>query len=253
MVAVRIEGQRQAPADHIQGIEAALASGWRVKVTCADKQKDIQLNPPASAEEEELLRWYLEEYAINDPFNSLQARAARHLIRSYSQSLVQNLDLGSILPADGDNDHIVLEVFESAQSSPSVHSIHWEFLERVELWPDLAPKSVCVTRVVLKDAQDTARFANSEVRIQEQPVTILVVSSRPQSDDDIPHRIVSQKILDVKRRLPESRRQEVHVKIVRPGTFDAFVDALKDLNKDHFNLVHFDMHGERENESDRCD
>ncbi|KAI8629650.1 hypothetical protein F5Y19DRAFT_431355 [Xylariaceae sp. FL1651] len=75
-------------------------------------------------------------------------------------------------------------------------------------------------------------------RIEE--TNILVISARPRSEEDIPHRLVTR-VISLK--VFESGDEKIKWKLVRPGTWDAFLDELEAFPLGHFDIVHFDVHG----------
>ena len=70
-------------------------------------------------------------------------------------------------------------------------------------------------------------------------INILIVYARPQGTRDVPHRLASSAVLEA---AAKSRRL-IHIDIVRPGTFEAFIEHLNTKPVGCYQLVHFDVHG----------
>lgn len=69
---------------------------------------------------------------------------------------------------------------------------------------------------------------------------ILLVVSRHLEPLEAGHRVISEKLFDIKKCCgPGSRLQ---VEIVRPGTFEAFEAHLERRGPAYFQAVHFDVH-----------
>jgi len=251
MTTIRLLGQPRSSPAH--AVDQKLGQRhWSVSISWEGEHQDVQIVSPATSDDEQLLQWYLEDFAIQDPFDNLRASTSLKLIQDYGHQLVKSLDLSSLLPTEHLQDHIVFEIQELGEQQPSIHGIHWEILESLDIWPSPAPKSVCIIRLGHGTGQTLPIDPGAALRDGEHTLDIVVVSARPQGTNDIPHRIVSRQILDVIRKLPDDKAPNVRMHVVRPGTVAALESHLSQLDKKgHVNLVHFDLHGEADKENGR--
>ncbi|KAF8850417.1 hypothetical protein BDZ45DRAFT_731600 [Acephala macrosclerotiorum] len=189
----------------------------------------VELPILCNDDDHRILRWYFEDYVEKDPFQKSKAEEAKAMIEIYGQKLVQALQLSRLDIKGGDIQFDIM--------AGDMDDIFWETLEQMNHWPSsIATTTVLVTRRV--DCTIPSTLAPREPTCQKC-INILVVISRPQMDRDIPHRFVSSTIIHV----AELAKGRARVEIVRPGTFEAFVQHLDSHPKGYFDIVHFDMHG----------
>ncbi|KAF2272880.1 uncharacterized protein EI97DRAFT_469988 [Westerdykella ornata] len=214
-------------------------------VSLADKRIDTDFIHPVNEDEHALITWFIESFAAQEPFNSLRAADSRRALLRYGADLAKCLRLAQLCEETA-LAHIILEIHGSDGSNSKLSSLHWELLENVELWPSPRPKSVCVVRVPFKEQEDGSVAEAAKIFPQPDKVlNIIVVSARPGGTGDIPHRVVSRKIADIIRRLPQHEADRVRLHLVRPATIDALEETLSQLDKpEYLNIVHFDVHGE---------
>ena len=72
---------------------------------------------------------------------------------------------------------------------------------------------------------------------------VLLITSRPREDKDIPYRFVSLPVIRILETLRGERGIDIKVGITRPGTWKAVQKHLELRGPGYFNLVHFDVHG----------
>jgi hypothetical protein len=189
----------------------------------------VELPILCNDDDHRILRWYFEDYVEKDPFQKSKAEEAKAMIEIYGQRLAQALELYRLDIKGGDIQFDIM--------AGSMDDVFWEALEQISHWPSsIAMTTVLVTRRV--DCAIPITFAPREP-VRQRCINILVVISRPQMARDIPHRFVSSTIIHV----AELAKGRAQVEIVRPGTFEAFVQHLDSRPKGYFDIVHFDMHG----------
>lgn len=185
-----------------------------------------------SAAKGEELRWYLEDYAEKDPFLTSRANAAAAFLLDYGSNLVCAIGWEAVLSPSELQQPLNILVEESAKCR-DIH-VFWELLERRDLWrPSLLPPRVAVLRTV--SVLQPPPIIPASVTFTGTS-NILILVARPAAAQDIPHRLVSQIILDT---APGGIRAD----IICPGTFEAFETHLQNKPKGYYNLVHFDLHG----------
>lgn len=203
-------------------------SDGQVRLQFEGISRDIDLPEIFAEDDYRLLRWYFEDYAENEPFQTSRAEEARELVSTYGRTLIRHLEF---VEFDLRNKAIQIKILPGESKDA-----FWEALERLDSWPSSKqPSSVTVTRCVEGKGLEELGWMTAR-----DNVNILVVIARPQLDRDIPHRFVSSTIV----RVAEFTNGKARVEIVRPGTFAAFVEHLEVKPKGFFDVVHFDMHGE---------
>jgi hypothetical protein len=182
------------------------------------------------------LRWFMERYAVHDPFDSPRAIGASQSLVKYTSSLRQ---------AVFDNLEPYLEKFaqlrlivQDDDSQSRLHSLHWEVLENT---PD--EKSVLVVGREVKPLVEPRRTDNV-IKIGLKGFNMCLVTSRPEAmavdaQEDSDHRSVSRALI-------ESLNSPLfNLHVVRPGTYEALEDYLRLSNAQErpIHLVHLDVHG----------
>ena len=189
-------------------------------------------------------RWYLEDYATENPFECDRASTVSDALAASGSALAAAIKWSSVLSKAELLEPLVIEI-EDFSSGSGDEQFFWEILEQRLLWPvNQQPPVVNVVRTIqsatpaeslpdqtLPSARGTGVF------------NILVVTARPQADKDVPHRLVSRGILDVLQSAHDKGMPPATMEIVRPGTFAAFRDHLNSRETGYFDIVHFDLHG----------
>ena len=219
----------------------------------------LRLLDPFSQAEHADLRWYLEQYAAQEPFESDKARAVAASIDRYAKELHRQLDLGDLFqkrdPLVDEGHSLVIDVCESytgGESSPiSLQALNWELLEQLDLWSGFF-KQVTVRRSSSPEpeAEDDALASSNET---SESVNILVVVARstqinPTAYQDVHPFASLDLLLGMQRALEQSpEATRLNVEVVRPGTFDSFKRHLRASTDSRgagfFHFVHLDMHG----------
>jgi hypothetical protein len=240
---------------------------WKVEVSCQRDPTDpytkiVSLTNPYGPEDEELLRWHLEDFAPTWPFEQSDSLRASEKLKCYASKLVEDLGLDAAMGyirrkltdqglSDEDlerlksqGEDVSITVFleiEAQTGSPiaSLHSIHWEVLEDVDMWGDRVKFRTVVRRKLPEvDMQSSALPQKVSAGFN----ILLVVARELLADSsEISSRHMSMEVVDVIRELPSGT--QVHLEMVRPGTWEAFEKHLESRDPGFFKLVHFDMHG----------
>lgn len=204
----------------------------RVQINIGTTSTEVDLPILCSNDDHRLLRWYFEDYAEGDPFQTSKAQEARELVSTYGQKLARSLALPRL-----DNGDQTIQVKVTHRHGDDTF---WEALEDPAVWPSpRQPSSITVTRCVTSEKSGLDN-PNNAARAEGESTNILVVIARPQMERDIPHRFVSSTIVKV----ADLTQGSARVEIVRPGTFDAFEAHMSSKPSGFFDIVHFDMHGE---------
>jgi hypothetical protein len=218
----------------IAGVQHSQQGRWKVLITISDTTRELQIENPSSLEDEEDIRWYLEDYALYDPFLSEKAKTTSAGLTRYGERLFAQLEL-DLLTSDK-IPPLRLDI-EEGEDAAGFHALHWEILEDPTLWrrgDGRGPPTVCVRRVVQGTLPPPVSVLPSDC------IRVLLVVSRHLEPSEAGHRMISKKLFEIKRMCGPGR---LDLEIVRPGTFEAFQAQLKRRGPGYYHAVHFDVHG----------
>ena len=197
--------------------------------------------PPTPAELMGEVRWYLEEFAVVSPLETTRADRVKQSLKEVGRALVKSIDWALVVGPEGRNESLLVSVQEQpCDFAPVV----WEFLEDSELWDDPFEGGVFVSRRVPKPAGWTP-MKTAATQAGSPSLNILVVASRPDEEQDIPHRIVSKILHDKIRRQVNELALPSYLKILRPPTWEDFNRELEAKGAGFYDIVHFDLHGKK--------
>jgi hypothetical protein len=198
----------------------------------------ITINDPFTEKEEGELEWYFEEH-LEFPFTKkVRAQNAAASITTYGEMLfIQVLsdpdiyaEYRDILKTGLSDLHIEIA------GSPRFHALHWESIKD----PKLAQPLALQATMVRKNLQPQALSAS----VRSSPViNLLIVTARPSGIRDVGYRTISRPLVDALR----NANLRVQVEILRPGTYRALENHLRDVTakhgEGHYHVIHFDVHG----------
>ncbi len=236
--------------------------GFLVQVFVDGERLDgpLTILEPLSLSEQADLRWYLERYASQEPFDSDKAHKVAASIIVYGKELHRQLRLHRIFqiqdPLVDQNQSLTIDVCETYTEDHSVfgslHSLHWELLELLGLW------SGCFNQVIVRrvspgpTTDDTGTALTPSIPITGSFNVLVVIARNTEINQtayqDVPPFAALDVLLGVRDILQqEPAGPQLRVEVVRPGTFDALKQHLKSTKDIHgsgfYHLVHFDMHG----------
>ncbi len=215
------------------------------------KSQSFTLIDPFSEADYEELRWYMEDYALQDPFARDRSTRATQNLDGYATTLITTLRpaIEEVTLPEGGNtaEHqwgsLHFLIFGGGTLN-SLHSLRWELLEREECWADtLHPAPfVTVSRISGIPLDVSIQESDTSKLDSARPFRILYVSSRPGLEEDISYRAISRQIWDLLETSTINHLQS-QMQFVRPGTWKRFKDMLRSHGYGYFDVVHFDMHG----------
>ena len=208
------------------------------RVIFNDQQFLVTVKNPHNPEIQNKLDWYFEDY-INEPYTPDPiVNNHKDALRQYGESLFKQIfaDHKDIyfLYRTAIQQHNFQNIFvEIVSDNPDFQSILWESLKDPEFDTPLAAKGMVFYRKNLE-----SRLI--EARVDAFPwINLLIVTARPDEEDDVNYRTIQQPLLDVIR----NAKLKVKPHILRPGTFKSLVDHLNDKGKSFYHIIHFDLHG----------
>jgi CHAT domain len=182
------------------------------------------------------LTWYFEKW-LRMPFVD-QVRAARSAssVRDYGVSLFEQVfaDKHAYSAYDrlkNDLDNLEIEIIGAAAN---FQAWHWEALCDPSL-----PRPLAVDcRLTRKHTKRTSIAAV----VQASPVVnVLLVTARPDEEDDVGYRTISRSMVE----MVKNAHLRVNIEILRPATYKALIDKLSDPERGagYYHILHFDGHG----------
>jgi hypothetical protein len=208
---------------------------WEVVISGDGQDRIIDLQDPFESESEDLVQWYLEDYAAS-PFANYRASAAVSELQKYRESLWQQIQINSAESSTNlENSTTINLSIILSKGQDGIDKLHWELLEGFEAinYP------IVVHRVLQSDSSPTLLPSPRSFPIDKSALRILVVSARSKTKADINPRLTSLPLVQTLGGDPR-----VELEFVHTGTFEEFeriLDRKPASEKAH--LVHFDLHG----------
>ena len=201
----------------------------------------------------EEIRWYLEDFAQHNPFERERATDAESALTDHGRQLSFYIHCSKVLEEDDLPDDGSLLLVEVEDSTNMPLDLLWEALERpivLESLPNV--DAAIVTRVFTsgpsnEGMRDTA-FQGSKGELTA--LNVLIVSARADLENDISHRLVAHQALgslETLAKMEPALKEFTRVEVIHPATFDAFRAHLEGRQPGYFSLVHFDLHGDKDN------
>jgi tetratricopeptide (TPR) repeat protein len=198
----------------------------------------ITISDPFTEQEEQELEWYFEDH-LTFPFtNKVRAQHAAASITTYGEQLFKQVfgdaeiyaEYKAILKSGLSNLHIEIA------GSPQFHALHWEAMRDPQTQQLLALHAT----ILRKNLQPQ----NLALSAQPSPtINLLIVTARPSGRRDVGYRTISRPLVEAL----DSANIPVRVEILRPGTYKALENHLRDSTDRHqegyYHVIHFDVHG----------
>ena len=207
---------------------------WSPEGGLAEEVSQAALAWPLDADALEELRWYLEDYLLA-PFGVWQDHGpeVRDKLAGWGDQVFASVfGGGSARDAyQRARDRGLEVVFRSPE--PGLLGLPWELM-RDGTGPVALGKGGISRSLPVADRAGTLEVPGGRLRV-------LMVISRPSGTDDVGYQMVARPLLQ---RL-EAVRGEVDLTVLRPPTFDALREAVKQAAAagEPFHVVHFDGHG----------
>src|SRR6266700_8325173 len=198
----------------------------------------ITINDPFKEQGEQELEWYFEEH-LEFPFTKkVRAQNAAASIKTYGEELFKQVfgdsdiyaEYRDLLKAGLHNLHIEIA------GVPKFHALHWESIKDPKLAQPLALQAAMVRKNLKPQVLPTS--------VRSSPViNLLIVTARPSGIRDVGYRTISRPLVEALR----NANLRVQVEILRPGTYKALENHLRDVTTKHgegyYHVIHFDVHG----------
>jgi len=217
---------------------------WTVNLRSSDDQpaKTVTIKSPVDKDEEEQIRWYVEDYALLDPYKIGSAQEAVALLERYGNELAQTLqpaimDIISTSSEVNINIRTIRLEVVSRSSTSKLQQLHWELLEFADWDFETKIKFVVTRRIILSNNNSFGTEIGSE-----QNIRILFISARPKVDRDVDYRLISRHLVDLINSPP--LKGHCTIDFVRPGSSWLFYKYhLQKHPPGYYSIVHFDVHG----------
>jgi len=198
----------------------------------------ITISDPFTKDEEQELEWYFEDH-LTFPFtNKVRAQHAAASITTYGEALFEQVfgnrdiydEYRDILKSGLSN--VQIEIAGPA----AFHALHWEAMRDPKTQQLLALHAT----ILRKNIQPQ----NLALSAQPSPtINLLIVTARPSGRRDVGYRTISRPLVEAL----DSANIPVRVDILRPGTYKALENHLRDstdqYQEGYYHVIHFDVHG----------
>lgn len=180
------------------------------------------------------LRWYLEDYLLA-PYGVWEERgpAISGKLAAWGEQVFGSVfaDMKARLAYERGRDRGLEIVFRSPE--PGLLALPWELM-RDGSGPIAMGAGGISRSLRISDSASTLEVPGGKLRV-------LMVISRPAGEADVGYQMVARPLME---RL-DAVRGEVELTVLRPPTFDALSQALKEAVDagEPFHVVHFDGHG----------
>ena len=218
-------------------------------ITSSPSDEDFHIYLPKNFGESgdtlsEDIRWYVEDYARNDPFSLQRSQSVESRLQLYGTQLAHAIcKSDAVLKYLLDSD-VVIEVDGRGGYSHQFSSLHWEILEDLSLWnANVRPQRVAVVRKFHRGSirpETLPKETSHNAELNATPQNVLAITARPNVDSDIPHRMITRSILEA---VQDCKQQTLTFTIIRPGTFEALREVLYRQDPGYYGIVHLDLHG----------
>ena len=200
-----------------------------------------EFKPSFTAQDQEDLRWYLEDYLEHaaDPAPKIAARVERRmaemgtdLFKALFHANDDARDLWASL-----RDRLNETRVEIVTGVREATALPWELLRDPKTDTPLALRANAFVRAVHQAAQ-RPRLPQTA----DGPIRILLVICRPGGGDDVPFRSVASRLI---KGLGENASEMFDLELLRPPTFEHLAEVLRasKAEKNPYHVVHFDGHG----------
>jgi hypothetical protein len=226
-------------------VEVALEGEGLPRQT-ATAQFDFKL----SAQDQEDLRWYLEDFLQYplDPAPTIAARVEGRIAEIGAELFKAVFraedarDLWATLRTHLNDTRV--EIITGVQEATA---IPWELIHDPKTDAPLALRACTFVRAQPQPAQrphlpPLPRKAGERPGEGVGPIRILLVICRPRKDDDVPFRSVASRLI---KGLSGSAREAFQLDVLRPSTFEQLGRVLRQAKTEgrSYHVVHFDGHG----------
>lgn len=233
MHTLRLTHSSVSPGQHHVDVVLEKADGSRHTIV---SQFPLSL----SAQDQEDLRWYLEDY-LQYPLDPAPAIASR--IEGRMTEIGQELFRG-IFPENNGAGKLWTAALpllnntrmEIISRGPEGMTLPWELLRDPKTGTLLALRAPSFVRAGDRPGEQKLPPAGSG------PIRVLLAICRPRLGDDVPFRSVAKRLL---KGLDEGQRDIIRLEVLRPPTFEQLGRELR-MAKDRgepYHVVHFDGHG----------
>jgi hypothetical protein len=234
-------------------------TSWTVNVILNGEgvAQPMRISDPLTLEEHADCRWYLEQFASQEPFNSEKATKVAGCIDQYAKVLLSQLNLDAVFQhSEPTNRSLLIDICDSPNNNAidelSIHNLYWELLEQPQLWKGRFAK-VTVRRCIPTYDKDSSALKVQPDADGQFVLNVLLVIARnakinPAVYQDAEPFVALNVLLGIQKTMErESNPLKIKLHIVRPGTYEAFKQHLESTKRErgpgYYHLVHFDLHG----------
>lgn len=199
----------------------------------------VTIENPFSAAEEERLAWYFEKW-LTFPFtDGVKAAEAAASVRRYGETLFAQTIASDERAYSRYRQALaqgVATLHFQIIGDPSFHGLHWE-----ALWDPDRGRPLTLDATIIRSGIEPLSHT---VTVKESgTINLLLVTARPHGSRDVGYRTIGRPLVE----MLHQTELPVQVDLVRPGTWRALVEHLRQTQQrhgvGHYQIIHFDLHG----------
>ncbi len=223
----------------IKEIEQTELGDFKIELDFQEKATfEIELINPFNSKEEENFEWYFEKY-ISEPYTAKsRVESCQSKLREYGERLFKgvfqnNKEVYALYKK------IIVEykltdlTIEVIGASNDFQAIHWESMKDSEL-----SKPLTISGVIFVRKNINAVYIKTKA-LASPCINLLIVTARPEEENDVNHRTIQRPLIE----LIQKSSLRVRPHILRPGTFQRFIQHLDEVKEGYYHIIHFDLHG----------
>ena len=200
----------------------------------------VPFNSPLNDEDAADARWLLEEYPrlrgrSSDPIASRIEDRLHTLAADLRQAVFESSEEARPISEALTDSNILSRLHVTVDEPQTAPWTPWELM--------LAPSSSDPLSVLAASFSRTSTSTSpAHPSVKSDKLRILLVTSRPSGEDDVPFRSVASRIVQA---VAASAESAIQVDLLRPPTYSALLDALAAASETEapYNVAHFDGHG----------
>ena len=169
-------------------------TGFNATLAIEEDSYEITVSDPFELRQEQELEWYFESWLRYPMLDNVMAGRAKASIREYGEDLFKQVfqaDINAYSRYKQVSQDLSKVTIEIESISPEFQAIHWEALQDSSFEP---PASILAIQCVFSRKSKRSTVAKANVN-PSPTINLLVVTARPNSDEDVAYRAISRPLV----------------------------------------------------------
>ncbi|MEM9275735.1 MAG: Tfp pilus assembly protein PilF, partial [Cyanobacteria bacterium P01_F01_bin.143] len=195
--------------------QGKIETGFNATLAIAENHYNITVRDPFETKEEQELEWYFEQWLRYPMLDNVKADRAKESVNKYGEELFKQVfqqDFNAFSQYSKLRNNLGQVKIEIEGITPEFHAIHWEALQDPDLQPPLSILAInCI--FIRKNVKPVIISASAN---ESPTINLLVVTARPNADEDVSYRTISRPLIEAIR----TSKLRVNIELLRPGTYE---------------------------------